>query len=86
MGEAMASKSDATVRGLRRNSSNQGVALAWILVLAEIAFCFYGAANLLLESPFLASLFWAFMGLGLSMTHSLVREPLSLEVSHASSD
>jgi O-antigen ligase len=73
------------VRGLRRNSRNHGVALAWIVVLAEIAFCFYGAANLLLESPFLASLFWTFMGLGLSMTRLLDRERLSLEASIASS-
>ena len=73
------------VRGLRRNSRNHGVALAWIVVLAEIAFCFYGAANLLLESPFLASLFWAFMGLGLGMRRLLDRERLSQEASHASS-
>lgn len=72
-------------RGLRRNSRNPGIALAWIVVLAEIAFCFYGAANLLLESPFLASLFWAFMGLGFCMTRLLDRERLSLEASHASS-
>ena len=74
-----------TVRGLRRNSRNHGVALAWIVVLAEIAFCFYGAANLLLESPFLASLFWAFMGLGLSMTRLLDRERLCREAFHDSS-
>jgi O-antigen ligase len=73
------------VRGLLRNSRNHGVAFAWIVVLAEIAFCFYGAANLLLESPFLASLFWAFMGLGLSITRLLDHEWLSLEESHASS-
>jgi O-antigen ligase len=73
------------MRGLRRNSRNHGVALAWIVVLAEIAFCFYGAANLLLESPFLASLFWAFIGLGLSMTRLLDHERHSLEASYASS-
>lgn len=75
----------SVMRGLCRNSKNHGVALAWIVVLAEIAFCFYGSANLLLESPFLASLFWVFMGLGLSMTRLLDHERLSLEASHASS-
>lgn len=74
-----------TVRGLPRNSRNHGAALAWIVVLAVIAFCFYGAANLLLESPFLASIFWAFMGLGLSMARLLDCERLFLEASHVSS-
>jgi len=39
--------------------------------LAQTAFCFYGTANLLFESPFLASLFWAFMGLGFRMVRML---------------
>ena len=48
----------------RRNLENPRVAWLWIVILAMAAFCFYGSANLLLESPFLASMFWMLVGLG----------------------
>lgn len=56
-----------TLRTIRRNLENRRAYWLWILVITQIAFCIYGAANLLLESPFLASIFWLFMGLGLRM-------------------
>jgi len=47
-----------------------------------VAFCFYGTANLLLESPFLASLFWVLMGLGLRMARMVDLERTLLRPSH----
>lgn len=59
------------LRTLYRTSDNRRVVLLQIVVLAQVAFCIYGAANLLLESPFLASLFWALMGLTLRIVSML---------------
>lgn len=56
-----------TVGAALRNLENPRVAWLWIAVLALVAFCFYGSANLLLESPFLASVFWMLVGLGFRM-------------------
>jgi O-antigen ligase len=72
----------STIRGRHRSFENRRVALLWIVVLAQVAFCFYGSANLLLESPFLASLFWALMGLGLRMARMLELERALLRPSH----
>ena len=61
-------------RGLQcvhRNFENRRVAFLEIVVLAQLALCLYGSANLLLESPYLASLFWAGMGTGLRMIKKL---------------
>jgi O-antigen ligase len=65
-----------------RNRENPRVAWLWIVVLAVVAFCFYGTANLLLESPFLASLFWVHMGLGLRMARMVDLERTLLRPSH----
>jgi O-antigen ligase len=65
-----------------RNLENPRVAWLWIVVLAVVAFCFYGSANLLLESPFLASLFWVLMGLGLRMARMVDLERTLLRPSH----
>jgi O-antigen ligase len=61
-------------RGLQcvhRNFKNRRVAFLQIVILAQLALCLYGSANLLLESPYLASLFWAGMGIGLRMIKKL---------------
>jgi O-antigen ligase len=58
-------------RAVRRNLEIRRVAFLQIAFLAQGAFCCFGAANLMLESPFLASLFWAVMGLGLRMIEML---------------
>ena len=65
-----------------RNPENPRVAWLWIVVLAQVAFCFYGTANLLLESPFLASLFWVLMGLGLQMARMVNLERTLLRPSY----
>jgi O-antigen ligase len=65
-----------------QNRENPRVAWLWIVVLAVVAFCFYGTANLLLESPFLASLFWVLMGLGLRMARMVDLERTLLRPSH----
>jgi O-antigen ligase len=64
------------VRAVRRNLSHGRVGFLQITLLAQVAFCLYGSANLLLESPFLASLFWASMGLSLRMIRMLDVERL----------
>ena len=56
---------------LRRHDESVRVTFLRIVLLAQIAFCVYGMANLLLESPFLASLFWTSMGLGLRIIRML---------------
>jgi len=45
-----------------------------IVLLTQAAFCLFGMGNLLLESPFLASLFWASMGLSLRIMRMLDAE------------
>lgn len=59
------------LRAVRRNLNNKRVGWLQIMLLAQMAFCLYGSANLLLESPFLASLFWAAIGLTLRMIRLL---------------
>jgi O-antigen ligase len=59
------------VRAVRHNLENRRVAFLLIVVLAQVAFCFYGVANLLLESPFIASLFWVVVGVGFRMVRML---------------
>ena len=56
------------------HSQNHRVAFLRIVILAQVALCIYGAANLLLESPFLASLFWVGIGVGLRMSWMLDME------------
>jgi hypothetical protein len=59
------------------------VAFLQIMLLAQVALCLYGTANLLLESPFLASLFWVAMGLGLRMIPMLDADRLLQRYLHA---
>ena len=50
---------------LQRHRGNRHALFLQILVIGEVTFCLYGLANIVLESPFLASLFWGGMGVGL---------------------
>ena len=59
------------LKAVHRNAENRRIAFLHLALLAQLSFCLYGAANLLLESPFLASLFWAGVGLGLRMINKL---------------
>jgi len=59
------------LRAVHRNLANRHAALLLIVVLAQVAFCVYGTVNLVLESPFLASLFWVSIGLSLWMIQLL---------------
>ena len=72
-----------SLRAARRNLDSNLVAFLQIMLLAQAAFCLYGTANLLLESPFLASLFWAAMGIGLRMIRMLDAERLLQKYLHA---
>ncbi len=56
---------------LRRHNESRHITFLQIVLLAQASYCIYGMANLLLESPFLASLFWASMGLGLRIIRML---------------
>ena len=59
------------LHAVHRNLANRRAALLLIVVLAQVAFCVYGTVNLVLESPFLASLFWVSIGLSLWMIQLL---------------
>ncbi len=59
------------LRAVHCHSQNLRAAFLQIVILAQVALCIYGAANLLLESPFLASLFWVGIGVGLRMRRML---------------
>jgi O-antigen ligase len=59
------------LRAVRRNSANRGVVFLQIVILAQLSFCVYGGAFLVLESPYMASLFWVGMGVGLRMIKKL---------------
>ncbi len=58
-------------RAVYRNRKNHRTLFLLIAVMGQMAFCVYGMANFVLESPFLASLFWASMGVGLRMIRIL---------------
>ena len=66
----------STIAAAHCNLGSRRVALLQIVVLAQLAFLLYGAANLMLESPFLAALFWATWGLGLRIVRMLNLERL----------
>jgi len=70
-------------RAVHRNWDGNRVAFLQIMLLAQVALCLYGTANLLLESPFLASLFWVAMGLGLRMIPMLDADRLLQRYLHA---
>jgi O-antigen ligase len=55
------------LKAIHRNSPTRSVALLQVAVLSQISFCVYAGGSYLLESPYLASLFWAGMGVGLRM-------------------
>jgi len=52
------------LRGL--NSRSDGLVL-YVLLIGQMLMCLFGLLNLLLESPFLASIFWLTIGIGLRM-------------------
>lgn len=55
------------LRAVRRNSARPNVPFLQSLALAQIALCVWGGADAMLESPYLASLFWVGMGIALRM-------------------
>jgi hypothetical protein len=62
------------LRAVHRNSKNRRVSFLQAAILAQVSFCVFGGANFVLESPYLASLFWAGMGIGLRMIEKLDSE------------
>jgi O-antigen ligase len=52
---------------LRRLTSLPEASAMYALLLGQLLMCLFGALNLLLESPFLASVFWVTVGIGLRM-------------------
>ena len=59
------------LRAVHRNSENPRVPFLQALVLAQVSLCVWGGADAMLESPYLASLFWVGMGIGLRMVQKL---------------
>ncbi|MCI0541016.1 MAG: O-antigen ligase family protein, partial [Verrucomicrobiales bacterium] len=51
-------------KALRRCNDQRSIFL-YVLLLGHSALCLFGLLNLLLESPFLASMFWILMGVGI---------------------
>ena len=56
---------------LRRNQTNNHVVFLEIVILAQVCFCVWGGASLMLESPYLASLCWAGVGISLRLAQKL---------------
>ena len=70
------------LRAVHCHSQKRCVVFLQIAILAQVALCIYGSANLLLESPFLASLFWVGSGVGLRMSKMLDLERSLREYSY----
>jgi hypothetical protein len=59
------------LRAVHRNSGNRRVSFLQTLFLAQVSLCVWGGADSMLESPYLASLFWVGMGIGLRIVQKL---------------
>jgi O-antigen ligase len=59
---------------LRSFHQQPGALFLYVLLLTQLAMCFFGCLNLLLESPFLGAIFWVILGAGMRMI-SLIRPP-----------
>jgi O-antigen ligase len=59
------------LRAVHRNSANPRVSFLQTLFLAQVSLCVWGGADSMLESPYLASLFWVGMGIGLRIVQKL---------------
>ncbi len=63
-----------SLRALHRFKKLPNSTWLLLLIVIQFSFCAYGALNLLLESPFLASLFWINMGMTVSVILLLKQE------------
>lgn len=61
----------SALRTVYQRRTSYGVHLLQILILAQVSLCVWGGADAMLESPYLASVFWVGMGLGLRMVNKL---------------
>jgi len=59
------------LRAVHRNSGNRRVSFLQTLFLVQVSLCVWGGADSMLESPYLASLFWVGMGIGLRIVQKL---------------
>ncbi len=62
------------LRTMKNNSTSRGVLFLQIVILAQGSFCIWGEANFVLESPFIASLFWTGMGMGFRLIQKFNNE------------
>jgi O-antigen ligase len=58
-------------QAIRRNRQHNDVVFLEIVILAVVCFCVWGGASLMFESPYLASLFWAGVGISLRLAQKL---------------
>jgi O-antigen ligase len=56
---------------IHRNSGNRRVSFLQALFLAQVSLCVWGGADSMLESPYLASLFWVGMGIAVRIIQKL---------------
>jgi O-antigen ligase len=62
-------------RSLRSFHQRPGAMFLYVLLLAQLAASVFGFLNLLLESPFLASIFWVILGVGMRAMSLLQPSP-----------
>jgi O-antigen ligase len=62
-------------RSLRSFHQEREAVFLYVLLLAQLAISVFGSLNLLLESPFLASMFWVILGVGLRVMSLLPPSP-----------
>lgn len=63
------------IRALAQRPRSTCANLLFAVLVVQFVFCTYGLANLLLESPFLASVFWIGMALNIRMARLLLVVP-----------
>lgn len=58
-------------QAILRHRQGVHVPFLQVVILAQVCFCVWGSASLMLESPYLASLFWAGVGISLRLAQKL---------------
>ena len=56
---------------VRSFAQSQESTVLYIILTSQLVMCLFGSLNLLLESPFLASIFWLLMGVGIRAIYLL---------------
>lgn len=71
-------------RLLRSVGNDSHAVWLYVMLIFQLSMCFYGGLNLMLESPFLASVFWLGIGIGWRIQHLLKLSVLGVQSAAAS--